>query len=205
MRMNVKRTVNLQAMKNLLNTLQKARVRVGWQGDLARIAYIQEYGAQLKGGQPYMVDSRGYLTFLRKDSKLGQKALRARSSGVGSVKLAQRNKPRAKGKIAGLGVTKPARIPARFLLLHTRENHRREWQKFSAELGKNAVKGEISLLASMEALGERIKADIQTEISAGQPPRNTALTAMRKGFNHPLESQKNQLYREIRIAAEVHK
>lgn len=52
--MRIKRTVNIQAMKNLLQTLKKTSVKVGWQGDLAKIAFIQEYGAQLKGGQPYM-------------------------------------------------------------------------------------------------------------------------------------------------------
>lgn len=200
--MRIKRTVNIQAMKNLLQTLKKTSVKVGWQGDLAKTAFIQEYGAQLKGGQPYMVDNKGYLTFLRKDSALGQKAMRAQSSGAGRVKVAQRNKPRKSGKIAGLGVTKPSRIPARFLMLHTKENHSGAWKDFSAEMGRRMATGRTDPLSAMQALGARVRADIQEEIAAGQPPRNTALTAMRKGFNHPLESQKNQLFREIRVITE---
>ena len=135
--MKIYRQVNKKAMENLLNTLKKARVAVGWTGDLAKIAYIQEYGANLKGGQPYMVDSDGYMTFLRKNSRLGKRALKAgQSSGGGNVKVRRKNAPNAKSKIAGLGVTKPARIPARFLLLHTKEDN----QKASVEAGEHNIK-----------------------------------------------------------------
>lgn len=202
--MKIYRQVNKKAMENLLNTLKKARVAVGWTGDLAKIAYIQEYGANLKGGQPYMVDSDGYMTFLRKNSRLGKRALKAgQSSGGGNVKVRRKNAPNAKSKIAGLGVTKPARIPARFLLLHTKEDNQKAWKEFAGELGKKVAQGRADWQSAMEVLGQRAKADIQAEISAGQPPRNTALTAMRKGFNHPLESQKNQLRREIQVITEV--
>ena len=204
--MKIKRTVNKQAMKNILNTLKKARVAVGWQGELAQIAYIQEYGANLKGGQPYMVDNEGYMTFLRKNSRLGKLAMKAgQHAGTGNVKVHQRNVPSKLGSIAGLGVTNPKRLPARFLLLHTIEDHKDEWKEFSTEIGKKVATGKADWLSGMEVLGDRIKTDIQGEISAGQPPRNTPLTAMRKGFNHPLESQTNQLYREIRVVSEVSK
>ena len=65
--------------------------------------------------------------------------------------------------------------------------------------------GQATALAAINALGVRVKADIQAEISAGQPPKNTTLTEMRKGFNHPLQSNKNQLGREIHVDAEVGK
>lgn len=202
--MKIKRTVNKKVLQNLLNTVKKARVSVGWQGDLAQIAYIQEYGANLKGGQPYMVDKRGYMTFLKKTSELGKKAIKAgESHGMGSVKLRRKNKLPKKYKIAGLGVTKPTRLPARFLMLHTQENHKSEWKKFAAELGKEVATGKADWYGAMMTLGQRIKADIQKEIGDGQAPQNTVLTAMRKGFNHPLESQKNQLRREIRVVSEV--
>lgn len=196
--------VNKKAMQDLLHTVKKARVSVGWQGDLANIAYIQEYGANLKGGQPYMVDTDGYMTFLRRNSRLGRLALKAgQHSGSGSVKVRRKNVPNPRSKIAGLGVTKPSRLPARFLLLHTMEDNRDSWANFAGELGKKVAQGKAHWKGAMETLGDRIKADIQAEISAGQPPRNTVLTAMRKGFNHPLESQKNQLRREIRVISEV--
>ena len=202
--MKIKRTVNKEAMKNLLNTLKKARVSVGWQGDLAQIAYIQEYGANLKGGQPYMVDNEGYMTFLRKNSRLGKLAMKAgQHMGSGNVKVRRKNVPNPRSKISGLGVTKATRLPARFLLLHTQEDNQQSWKDFAGELGKKVVQGKANWKEAMETLGDRIKTDIQAEISAGQPPRNTPLTAMRKGFNHPLESQKNQLRREIRVISEV--
>lgn len=202
--MKIYRHVNKKAMENLLNTVKKARVSVCWTGDLAQIAYIQEYGANLKGGQPYMVDSDGYMTFLRKNSRLGRLALKAgQHAGSGNVKVRRKNIPNPKSKIAGLGVTKPTRLPARFLLLHTQEDNRNDWKEFSGELGKKVAQGKANWKGAMETLGDRIKTDIQAEISAGQPPRNTMLTAMRKGFNHPLESQKNQLRREIRVISEV--
>lgn len=206
MKIRAERIVNKETMKNLLNTLKKARVSVGWTGELAQIAYINEYGANLKGGQPYMVDTEGYMTFLRKDSKLGQRAMKAgQRSGAGHVKVHQRNVPSKLGGIAGLGVTKPSRLPARFLLLHTVEDHKEEWKEFSTEIGKKVATGKANWKDGMEVIGQRIKADIQEEISAGQPPKNTVLTAMRKGFNHPLESQTNQLRREIRVQTEVAK
>lgn len=202
--MKIKRTVNKEAMKNLLNTLKKARVSVGWQGDLAQIAYIQEYGANLKGGQPYMVDNDGYMTFLRKNSRLGKLAMKAgQHMGTGNVKVRRKNVPNPKSKISGLGVTKATRLPARFLLLHTQEDNQVDWKDFAGELGKKVAQGKADWHSAMLTLGNRIKADIQAQISAGQPPRNTALTAMRKGFNHPLESQKNQLRREIQVVSEV--
>lgn len=202
--MKIYRHVNKKAMENLLNTVKKARVSVCWTGDLAQIAYIQEYGANLKGGQPYMVDNDGYMTFLRKNSRLGKLAMKAgQHLGTGNVKVRRKNIPNPKSKIAGLGVTKPTRLPARFLLLHTQEDNRNDWKEFAGELGKKVAQGKANWKGAMETLGDRIKADIQAEISAGQPPRNTMLTAMRKGFNHPLESQKNQLRREIRVISEV--
>lgn len=201
--MKIYRHVNRKAMQDLLNTVKKARVSVGWQGDLAKIAYIQEYGANLKGGQPYMVDTDGYMTFLRKTSRLGKLALKAgQHTGSGNVKVHQRNLPYKLGGIAGLGVTKPTRLPARFLLLHTVEDNQDAWKDFAGELGKKVANGKANWKAAMEVLGDRIKTDIQAEISAGQPPRNTPLTAMHKGFNHPLKSQTNQLRREIRVIAE---
>lgn len=202
--MKIYRHVNKKAMENLLNTVKKARVSVCWTGDLAQIAYIQEYGANLKGGQPYMVDNDGYMTFLRKNSRLGKLAMKAgQHLGTGNVKVRRKNIPNPKSKIAGLGVTKPTRLPARFLLLHTQEDNRNDWKEFAGELGKKVAQGKANWKGAMETLGDRIKTDIQAEISAGQPPRNTMLTAMRKGFNHPLESQKNQLRREIRVISEV--
>ena len=202
--MKIYRHVNKKAMENLLNTVKKARVSVCWTGDLAQIAYIQEYGANLKGGQPYMVDNDGYMTFLRKNSRLGKLAMKAgQHLGTGNVKVRRKNIPNPKSKIAGLGVTKPTRLPARFLLLHTQEDNRNDWKEFAGELGKKVAQGKAHWKGAMETLGDRIKTDIQAEISAGQPPRNTMLTAMRKGFNHPLESQKNQLRREIRVISEV--
>lgn len=206
MRMHVKRTVNKEALKNLLETVKKARVQVGWSGELARIVYIQEYGANLPGGQPYTIDAKGYMTFIRKDSELGQKALKAKRSGTsGNVKLRRKNRYNPKQGIVGLGVTKPARIPARHLLDNTSENNRKGWAEFYAEMGKKVAKGQATALAAINALGVRVKADIQAEISAGQPPKNTTLTEMRKGFNHPLQSNKNQLGREIHVDAEVGK
>ena len=174
--MRIKRTVNIQAMKNLLQTLKKTSVKVGWQGDLAKIAFIQEYGAQLKGGQPYMVDNKGYLTFLRKDSALGQKAMRAQSSGAGRVKVAQRNKPRKSGKIAGLGVTKPTRIPARFLMLHTKENHSGAWKDFSAEMGRRMAAGRTDPLSAMLLLAPpvvfpQVLAGLSERITFPWPPK----------------------------------
>ncbi|MBR2504815.1 MAG: hypothetical protein IKB61_02620 [Elusimicrobiaceae bacterium] len=202
--MKIYRRVNKKAMENLLNTVKKARVAVGWTGDLAQIAYIQEYGANLKGNQPYMVDNDGYMTFLRKNSRLGKLAMKAgQHLGTGNVKVRRKNVPNPKSKIAGLGVTKPTRLPARFLLLHTQEDNQNKWKEFAGELGKKVAQGKAHWKGAMETLGDRIKTDIQAEISAGQPPRNTTLTAMRKGFNHPLESQKNQLRREIRVISEV--
>ena len=191
-------------MQDLLNTVKKARVSVGWQGDLAKIAYIQEYGANLKGGQPYMVDTDGYMTFLRKTSRLGKLALKAgQHSGHGNVKVHQRNLPYKLGGIAGLGVTKPARLPARFLLLHTIEDHKDEWKEFAAEIGKKVATGKANWKRGIETVGEIVIADIIGEIAAGQPPRNTPLTAMHKGFNHPLESQTNKLRNGIHIITEV--
>lgn len=202
--MKIKRTVNKKVLQNLLNTVKKARVSVGWQGDLAQIAYIQEYGANLKGGQPYMVDNDGYMTFLRKNSRLGKLAMKAgQHLGTGNVKVRRKNVPNPKSKIAGLGVTKPTRLPARFLLLHTQEDNQGAWKEMAGELGKKVAQGKADWHGAMMTLGDRIKTDIQAEISAGQTPRNTILTAMRKGFNHPLESQKNQLRREIRVISEV--
>ena len=204
--MKIKRQVNKQVLQNLLNTIKKARVSVGWTGDLAQIAYIQEYGANLKGGQPYMVDNDGYMTFLSKHSRLGKLALKAgQHAGSGNVKVRRKNIPNPKNKIAGLGVTKATRLPARFLLLHTQEDNKNQWKEFAGELGKKVAQGQADWHSAMLTLGNRIKTDIQAEISAGQPPRNTPLTAMHKGFNHPLESQKNQLRREIRIVSEVSK
>lgn len=204
--MKIYRQVNKKAMENLLNTVKKARVAVGWTGDLAQIAYIQEYGANLKGNQPYMVDSDGYMTFLRKNSRLGKLAMKAgQHLGTGNVKVRRKNVPNPKSKIAGLGVTKPTRLPGRFLLLHTQENNQQKWKAFAGELGKKVAQGKADWNSAMLTLGNRIKTDIQAEISAGQQPRNTTLTAMRKGFNHPLESQKNQLRREIRVITEVSK
>ena len=203
MKMRATRTTDARTLKNLLNTVKKARVSVGWIGEMARIAYIQEYGANLKGGQPYMVDKAGYMTFVSKNSKLGRLAMKAHTSGTGNVKVRRKNRYNPKGGIVGIGVTKAKRLPARFLLLHTRENNQGEWKEFATELGKKVATGKANWLAGMEVLGERIKTDIQSEISAGQPPRNTALTAMRKGFNHPLESNSNKLRREIYIDAEV--
>ena len=202
--MKIYRRVNKKAMENLLNTVKKARVAVGWTGDLAQIAYIQEYGANLKGNQPYMVDNDGYMTFLRKNSRLGKLAMKAgQHLGTGNVKVRRKNVPNPKSKIAGLGVTKPTRLPARFLLLHTQEDNQNAWKEFAGELGKKVAQGKAHWKGAMETLGDRIKTDIQAEISAGQPPRNTVLTAMRKGFNHPLESQTNKLRREIRVISEV--
>lgn len=204
--MKIKRQVNKQVLQNLLNTVKKARVSVGWTGDLAQIAYIQEYGANLKGGQPYMVDNEGYMTFLSKRSRLGRLALKAgQHAGSGNVKVRRKNIPNPKNKIAGLGVTKATRLPARFLLLHTQEDNQNKWKEFAGELGKKVAQGKSDWHSAMLTLGNRIKTDIQAEISEGQPPRNTVLTAMRKGFNHPLESQKNQLRREIRVVSEVSK
>lgn len=204
--MRIKRQVNKQVLQNLLNTVKKARVSVGWTGDLAQIAYIQEYGANLKGGQPYMVDNDGYMTFLSKHSRLGKLALKAgQHAGTGNVKVRRKNVPNPKSKISGLGVTKPTRLPARFLLLHTQEDNQNAWKEFAGELGKKVAQGQADWHSAMLTLGNRIKTDIQAEISEGQPPRNTVLTAMRKGFNHPLESQKNQLRREIRVISEVSK
>lgn len=203
MKMHASRKVNPDAQKQLLNTIKKARVRVGWAGELAKIAYIQEYGANLVGGQPYTVDSDGYMTFISKDSELGRKALKAQTSGTGRVKVKRHNRYNPKKGISAIGVTKPTRLPARFLLLHTQEDNRNDWKAYATELGKKVAEGKIDWEAAMQAVGERIKTDIQKEISAGQPPKNTHLTAMRKGFNHPLESQKNQLRREIRIETEV--
>lgn len=202
--MKIIRQVNKKAMENLLNTVKKARVSVGWTGDLAQIAYIQEYGANLKGGQPYMVDNKGYMTFLSKHSRLGKLALKAgQHMGTGNVKVRRKNVPNPKSHISGLGVTKQTRLPARFLLLHTQEDNKGKWKEFSGELGKKVAQGKADWHGAMQTLGDRIKTDIQKEISEGQPPRNTVLTAMRKGFNHPLESQKNQLRREIRVVSEV--
>nr|DAQ90531.1 MAG TPA: virion morphogenesis protein [Caudoviricetes sp.] len=203
MKMHVKRTVNKEALRNLLETVKKARVQVGWSGDFARIAFIQEYGANLPGGQPYTIDAKGYMTFISKDSELGRKALKAQTSGTGRVKVKRHNRYNPKQGIVGLGVTKPARIPARHLLDNTSEHNRKGWAEFYAEMGKKVAKGKETALAAINALGVRVKADIQAEISAGQPPKNTALTEMRKGFNHPLQSNKNQLGREIRIETEV--
>lgn len=206
MKMHVKRTVNKEALKNIMETVKKALVSVGWSGDLARIAFIQEYGANLPGGQPYAVDAKGYMTFVRKDSELGKRALKAHRSGMsGEVKLRRTNRYNPKQGIVGIGVTKATRIPARHLLENTSGDNRKGWAAFYAEMGKKVARGESTALAAINALGLRVKADIQAEISAGQPPKNTRLTEMRKGFNHPLQGNKNQLGREIHVAAEVGK
>lgn len=204
--MKIKRQVNKIVLQNLLTLVTKARVSVGWTGDLAKIAYIQEYGANLKGGQPYMVDNEGYMTFLSKRSRLGRLALKAgQHAGSGNVKVRRKNIPNPKNKIAGLGVTKPSRIPARSLLFNTATNNKEKWATIAAIYGKKCAEGKIFWKKALIAFGTTVKTDIQAEISAGQPPMNTPLTAMHKGFNHPLESQKNQLRREIQVIVEESK
>lgn len=206
--MKIKRQVNKQVLQNLLNTIKKARVSVGWTGDLAQIAYIQEYGANLKGGQPYMVDTDGYITFLKKTSKLGKKALKAGYSRGGgrNAKVRTKNELPEGYKVAALGVTRPSRLPARFLLLHTIEDHQGEWKSEATELGKRVATGKADWESAMMTLGEIIRGDIHKEIGEGQPPKNSTLTSMRKGGNFPpLETQKNLLAREIRVLKEVSK
>lgn len=206
--MKIKRQVNKQVLQNLLNTIKKARVSVGWTGDLAKIAYIQEYGANLKGGQPYMVDTDGYLTFLKKTSKFGRRALKAgqnSKSSNGNVKIRMKNLLPEKYNVAGLGVTKPTRIPARHLLSNTEKEYENTWKEEAKVLATKVINGEADWKSGLYTLGEAIRGDITKKIESGLQPVNTALTEMRKGFNHPLESQKNQLKREIRVIVEVSK
>lgn len=188
MSMSFKIAMNLNAIERL-KKMKGGRVRTGWERESDVLhAIINEIGAHLNGGQPFFIDGNGDLHFLRKDSPLGQKALKSQSRGTRHLpQNPNRRHYKAKeGMIAGLGVTKPCDIPPRPFMAETVRLHLAEWKEYYKTLAMAVAAGQMTEQQLMDALGERIKADLKMTISEGNFKPNSPLTAKAKGKNTPL-------------------
>lgn len=181
MKFSVKIRANLKAIERLRQT-QGGKVRAGWEKESDVLhAIINEFGAHLKGGQPFFIDDKGDIHFLKKTSPLGIKAMRAAASG--GPKTPSKPKP---GRIQGLGVTKPSEIPPRPFISETVRLHRKEWEQLYKTLIMAVANSTMSEAQAMEALGLRIAADLKMTISEGNFKPNSPLTVKAKGKNTPL-------------------
>lgn len=181
MKFSVRIRANLKAIERLKQT-QGGRVRAGWEKESDVLhAIINEFGAHLKGGQPFFIDDKGDIHFLKKTSPLGIKAMRAAAGN--SPKTPSKPKP---GRIQGLGVTKPSEIPPRPFISETVRLHRKEWEEYYKALLLNIASGIMTEKQAMEALGERLRADIKMTIAEGSFKPNSPLTVKAKGQNTPL-------------------
>jgi len=181
----------IPALKARLKEVEKAKTQIGWwseqkHGEITSpdLAKILHNGADLKGGQPYAIINDD-IVFLRKDSALGQKALKAGNGGSINPKTAQSAKS---GKIKGLGVTKPSHIPARPFFTITAEQKKDKWVYEDAlGIANGVILGKISLKYGLKALGEAVKADVQEVMGkASNFTPNAPSVIKRKGKNTPL-------------------
>jgi hypothetical protein len=181
MKFSVRIKANLKAIERLRQT-QGGKVRAGWERESDVLhAIINEFGAHLKGGQPFFIDDKGDIHFLKKTSPLGIKAMRAAAGN--SPKTPSKPKP---GRIQGLGVTRPSEIPPRPFISETVRLHRKEWEQLYKTLIMAVANGIMSEEHAMDALGLRIAADLKMTISEGNFKPNSTLTVKAKGKNTPL-------------------
>lgn len=179
-------------LRDNLAKLKNSSVKVGWtQEHNVRHALINEFGAELKGGQPYFMDGNGNLHFLKKDSKLGKKALKSNPS-TGAMTKIKRYGVKTDGykkqarEIIGLGVTKPSRIPARPFMSNTVQNKKAEWKKVISTVLQQVIDGQSELKTALNTIGITVQTDIQATIAEGNFTANSAMTVQRKGRNSPL-------------------
>ena len=202
--MTVKRIDNSLKIIEGLKQIQNATISVGWypdqkHGDLSSpfLARILHNGASLKGGQPYFIDDKGDIHFLRKDSALGQKAIKAANGGGSKVKTPQNGK---ESKIKGLGITKPSKIPPRPFFDIATAKYKDKWVNEDVKgIADGVVKGKLKIDKALPMLGEAIKADVYEVMgNAENFTPNSPMTARRKGKNTPLIDT-NQLREQIEV------
>lgn len=189
--MKVIRRVNKTALKNLYS-LKNGKVQAGWFAEsgntpertltFPQLAAILSDGAVLKGGQPYLINNKGEIVFLKKTSKLGQTALQAQ----GKPKAPKKADKEPKGYIRAIGVTKPSRIPPRPMLKQAALMHGEEWINASRDLAAMIVNGKLSVKQALGQLGALCAADIKDAISRRAYAPNSPLTIRKKGKNTPL-------------------
>lgn len=77
-------------------------------------------------------------------------------------------------------------IPERSWMRSTDSENRREYQGWVDAVYVKAMKGSISLLSELTAVGERIASDFRRKITSLRTPPNAPSTVARKGSSNPL-------------------
>ena len=153
-------------MQKELETVKNVVAFAGWvDAESVKKAKINEFGANLPGGQPYFFDKKGNMVFMSKSGPMNSKG-------------------RRKGSF---GVTKPCRIPPRPTLRMTQSANKAKWQEIAGQIANDIIKGKGSARQGLGKLSALMAQDIQeTMINPGNYTPNSPLTVKRKGKNTPM-------------------
>ena len=153
-------------MQKELETVKNVVAFAGWvDADSVKKAKINEFGANLPGGQPYFFDKKGNMVFMSKSGPMNSKG-------------------RRKGSF---GVTKPCRIPPRPTLRMTRSFNNAKWQQLAGNAANEIIEGKGTVRQNFLKLAAVMAQDIQeTMINPGNYTPNSPLTVKRKGKNTPM-------------------